>query len=91
VTLAGERELWLMGLVGENPLKVADAGEKNWFSYVEWSPNGSRLLYIKHTSVSGQIKDSMEITNLGSGATTTLMTDNTLRSFIWLRDGGFSM
>ncbi len=87
LTLADEREMWLMGPEGEHPLKVADAGEKNWFSYVNWSPNGSRLLYIKHTSVSGQIRNSIEITDLKRGTTATVLADDTLRTVNWLRDG----
>ena len=87
LTLADEREMWLIGLGSESPLKVADAGEKNWFSNLNWSPDGSRLLYIKHTSESGQFRNSLAITDLKSGTTATLLPDDLFGDLQWLRDG----
>ncbi len=86
-TTANEREMWLMGIGGESPRKLADAGENNWFSHVEWSPDGARLLYIKLSPSRGSLKSALETRDLKGGTAATLFSDARLRSVSWLRDG----
>ena len=86
-TDADERQMWLMGIQGDHPRKLADAGRGNWFSYIEWSPDGSRLLYIKRVPAADHVQNFMEMRDLKSGSTTTLLSGNTLRSVSWLHDG----
>jgi eukaryotic-like serine/threonine-protein kinase len=86
-TQANEQQLWLMGIQGDHLQKVADAGAKNWFSYIEWSPDGSRLLYIKRVPTADHVQNFMEMRDLKSGSTTTLLSGDTLRSVSWLHDG----
>jgi DNA-binding winged helix-turn-helix (wHTH) protein/Tol biopolymer transport system component len=86
-TDANEQVMWLMNIGGDRPRKVADAGAKNWFSYVEWSPDGSHLLYLKRVPAANNVLSSMEVRDLKSGSTTTLLSSNTLRSVYWLHDG----
>lgn len=82
-----DQKMWLMDIGGDRPRKVADAGAKNWFSYVEWSPDGSHLLYIKRVPTAGHVQNSMELRDLKSGSTTTLLSNDLLGSLSWLRDG----
>jgi eukaryotic-like serine/threonine-protein kinase len=86
-TTANEREMWLMGIGGESPRKLGDAGENNWFTHVEWSPDGARLLYIKLSPSGGSLNAFLETRDLKSGTTATLLSDTRLRSVNWLRDG----
>ena len=39
------REVWVMGVQGENPHKVLAAGENESIALVHWSPDGQRLAY----------------------------------------------
>jgi eukaryotic-like serine/threonine-protein kinase len=77
----------LMGIQGDHLRKVADAGARNLFSYIEWSPDGSRLLYIKRVPAADHVQNFMEMRELKSGSTTTLLSGDTLRSVDWLHDG----
>jgi eukaryotic-like serine/threonine-protein kinase len=86
-TTADEREMWLMGIGGESPRKLGDAGENNWFTHVEWSPDGARLLYIKLSPSGGSLNAFLETRDLKSGTTAALLSDTSLRSVNWLRDG----
>ena len=86
-TDAGERQMWLMGIQGDHLRKMADAGRGNWFSYIEWSPDGSRLLYIKRVPTADHVQNFMETRDLKSGSTTTVLSADTLRSVYWLHDG----
>jgi DNA-binding winged helix-turn-helix (wHTH) protein/Tol biopolymer transport system component len=86
-TTVEEREMWLMGVEGESPRRLADAGEKNWFTQIQWSPDGSRLLYIKLVPSAGRIQASMETRDLKGGVAATVLSDDRLRSLYWLPDG----
>jgi DNA-binding winged helix-turn-helix (wHTH) protein/Tol biopolymer transport system component len=86
-TDAGERQMWLMGIQGDHLRKMADAGRGNWFSYIEWSPDGSRLLYIKRVPTADHLQNFMEMRDLKSGSTTAVLSGDTLRSVYWLHDG----
>jgi len=86
-TKEDERVLWISDLEGKKPRKMADAGVKNWFSHLEWSPDGSHLLYIKRVPTAGGLQNSMEIQDVEKGATTTLLSDDSMASLIWLHDG----
>lgn len=86
-TTEGENEMWVTGIGGDGPRKMAEAGPKNWFSFIEWSPDGSRLLYIKRVPVADHVQNLMEIQDIQGGGATTLLSDKTLNSVYWLRDG----
>jgi Tol biopolymer transport system component len=79
LTLAGRRELWVMGVSGENARKVLTVGEQSGIQSVQWSPDGSRLLYLKGNDI--------EMQDLKSGRQFTLLSDSQLRDLYWLRDG----
>jgi eukaryotic-like serine/threonine-protein kinase len=41
------REVWVMGVQGDNPRRVLAAREDEWLDGVQWSPDGHRLVYSK--------------------------------------------
>lgn len=86
-TTEDERVMWVSDIEGKRPRRIADAGAKNWFSFIEWSPDGSHLLYIKRMPITGRVQNSMEIQDVQKGGTTTLLPDDSLVSLKWLRDG----
>jgi DNA-binding winged helix-turn-helix (wHTH) protein/Tol biopolymer transport system component len=86
-TMANEREMWVADIDGNGPRKVADAGAKDWFSNIEWSPDGSHLLYIKRVPTADHLQNSIEIQDVHNGSTTTLISDDSLVSLNWLHDG----
>jgi DNA-binding winged helix-turn-helix (wHTH) protein/Tol biopolymer transport system component len=86
-TEANEQQMWVMGIGGDHRLKVAEAGGKNWFSSIEWSPDGSHLLYIKRVPTADHLQNFMELRDLKSGSTTTLLSGSTLHNLYWLQDG----
>jgi eukaryotic-like serine/threonine-protein kinase len=81
------RELWLMGVNGEMPRKLADAGNRSRFWSVVWSPDGSRLLYIRNDWSKGDMRASIETRQLKGGPPRTLLSDDRLRNLYWLPDG----
>jgi eukaryotic-like serine/threonine-protein kinase len=86
-TLENEREMWIADIEGNGPRKVADAGAKNWFSCIEWSPDGSRLLYIKRVPTANHVQDFIEIQDVRNGSTATQLFEGSLMSLNWLHDG----
>jgi DNA-binding winged helix-turn-helix (wHTH) protein/Tol biopolymer transport system component len=86
-TTARGGEMWLLDVTGQSPRKLFDAGEHNYFTHAQWSPDGTRLLYIKHVSSAGRFLASMETRALNGGTAGRLLSDTRLRSLHWLRDG----
>ena len=86
-TTDDERVMWVGEIEAGQPRKVADAGFKNWFSNIVWSPDGSRLLYIKHVAAADHAQNFMEIHDVKSGRVTPLLPDDDLRSVYWMHDG----
>jgi serine/threonine protein kinase len=88
MTMSGRRELWVMGATGENPHKVLTVGEQSSVQNVQWSPDGTRLLYQKGDNTEDYVTpESLEIKDLKSGRQYTLLSDPKLRDLHWLRDG----
>jgi WD40 repeat protein len=86
-TMENEREMWVADVEGKAPRKVADAGANNWFSYVEWSPEGSHLLYIKRVPTADHVQNFIDIQDVHNGVMATLLSDDSLLSLNWLHDG----
>jgi eukaryotic-like serine/threonine-protein kinase len=78
------RELWVMGLDGSNPRKLLDAGDLGNLESVRWSPDGTKLLYLKHDETT---RRSIEIQDVRSSASHVVFSDPQLRDLYWLRDG----
>jgi len=90
------REIWVMGIDGDNPQKVLALREHEWLSNVHWSPDGQRLAYLKgqHTETTPSAagiagRSSIETCDL-KGANLTVVvpySDLWLSDFCWLPDG----
>ena len=46
-TMADGHELWVMDTDGGNPRKLLDVGENDDVGNLQWSPDGTKLLYLK--------------------------------------------
>ena len=79
------RELWVMDTDGGNPRKLLDVGERGNLESVRWSPDGTKLLYLK--SDEDGPRRSIEIRDVKSGASHVVFSDPQLRDLYWLRDG----
>jgi len=86
-TRVWRRELWLMGPNGETPRKLYDAGEKNSYWSIVWSPDGTRLLYMRNDWSGRDLQVTMETRGVKGGPVTKLLSDGRLRSLHWLPDG----
>jgi Tol biopolymer transport system component len=87
LTRAWGRELWSMGPNGEVARKLADAGDRRAYWSVVWSPDGTRLLYIRRDWSKGDLHASLETQQPKGGPAKTLLYDDRLRSLYWLPDG----
>ena len=73
----GYREIWLMDANGRNARKLYEVDENSSFAFVDWSPDGRRLLYWKERRTDGKLEVSLESRDLrGSPATVLLTTPN---------------
>jgi len=86
-TRAWKQELWVMSPSGEAPRKLSDAGNRSNYWSVVWSPDGTRLLYMRYDWNRPDLKVTMETRDVRNGAVTTLLADSRLRSLHWLADG----
>ena len=79
------RELWVMDTDGGNPRKLLDVGENGDVESVQWSPDGTKLLYLN--SNENGARRSIEILDVKSSASHVVLSDPQLRDLYWLRDG----
>jgi serine/threonine protein kinase len=79
------REIWVMGIQGDNPQKVLEVGGDEYVRSVQWSPDGHRLAYIAVRHLT-----SLETCDL-KGANRTVVVpagnDLLLDDFRWLPEG----
>ena len=89
------REIWVMGIHGDNPQKVLALEEHELLNNVHWSPDGQRLAYLKgqHTetphSASLPVRSSIETCDLKGARRTVVVPYSNLwlSDFCWLPDG----
>ncbi len=58
------REIWVMGVQGDNPQKVLGLGKDETIEDVEWSPDGQRLAYLikaQHSALRADAKTTSQI------------------------------
>jgi Tol biopolymer transport system component len=80
-------ELWLMNSDGSQPRKLLDiAGYSNSLT---WSPNGTRLAYMKASYWPGYKEEvQIETIDLATGDTKTTFSDDKIGGgLVWSRDG----
>jgi len=83
------REIWVMGIQGDNPQKVLALGENEFFNAVRWSPDGQRLAYIRVRRSPERNQASIETCDLKGTTRTVVVPDSdlTLSDLCWLPDG----
>jgi DNA-binding winged helix-turn-helix (wHTH) protein/Tol biopolymer transport system component len=86
-TTENEREMWVADIEGTRARKIGDAEGKNWFSLIEWSPDGSHLLDIKRLPTADHVQNVVEVRDVQNGRATTLFSSDSLHSVNWLHDG----
>ena len=79
------RELWVMDTDGGNPRKLLNVGENGDIDSVQWSPDGTKLLYLK--SDENGTRRSIELRDVKSGDSHVVLSNPQLREPYWLRDG----
>jgi Tol biopolymer transport system component len=77
------RELWVMDTDGDNSRKLLDVGDVGNLGSVQWSPDGTKLLYLK----SDEHGTAIEMRDVKSSASHVVFSDPQLRDLYWLRDG----
>lgn len=86
-TSPNENEIWIAGIGGDPPRKVADSQAPNWFSYLAWSPDGSHLVFLRRVPAGNTVQSIMEVQDLMSSRKTVLLTGYGLQSLYWMHDG----
>jgi Tol biopolymer transport system component len=77
------RELWVMDTEGGNARKLLDAGDQSGFEAAQWSPDGTKLLYLKNHE-DGRSMEFLDVTTLDHHVVIPKLEGVEL---FWLRDG----
>ena len=79
----GPREVWLMGPNGEHARKLWETDANSAVVYVQWSPDGRQLAYLKIGT------DAIEMRDLNGGSSKTVLSvaGQDIHDFLWLPDG----
>ena len=78
----GPREVWLIGPEGEHPRKLWETDADSAVVYVQWSPDGRRLAYLKAGT------EAIEMRDLNGGPPKTMLSaGQDILDFLWLPDG----
>ncbi len=75
------KEIWVMGLGGEEPRKIFTAKEGEGFVQAAWSPDGSRIAYLRLSLAAGSDPAALESFDLKARKVTTLLSDPQLAGF----------
>lgn len=78
-------EIWITGLEGQEPRRVAATDPEFRFTRVEWSSDGRRLTYMKYRQ--GGTEAVLESIAAKGGGLETLISDQRIRDFCLLPDG----
>jgi eukaryotic-like serine/threonine-protein kinase len=82
------REIWVMGIFGDNPQRILAVGAHEWLQWVHWSPDGKRLAYIKSLGSSNRPQTALETCDLrGKRVTVVVPVNLVLNDFCWLPEG----
>lgn len=79
-----EEKYWLMDPNGENAHPLMDLERRYQFRGPKWSPDGSRIVYLKNTF--GTTDGSIEARSISDGSTAVLLAGMSLLDFWWTAD-----
>jgi Tol biopolymer transport system component/predicted Ser/Thr protein kinase len=89
----GDRTIWLVGTNGQDPRMLAEGEQGTGFMQVVWSPDGSRIAYLKVHQSSEAFECTLEDLDLQGGPVVTVLTGDNLcknpQGFWWAPDGRF--
>jgi Tol biopolymer transport system component len=87
----GDQTIWLMSVSGEAPRMLAQGDEATGFRQVAWSPDGSRIAYLKIHQVFDAFECAIEDRDLQGGPAVVVLTGANLcenpQGFWWAPDG----
>jgi serine/threonine protein kinase/Tol biopolymer transport system component len=87
----GDQTIWLVGINGQDPRMLAKGGEATGYTHVAWSPDGSRIAYLKLHQGFDATECSIENRDLVGGQPSVVVTGDNLcqnaQGFWWARDG----
>jgi len=87
------REIWLMGLQGEEPRRLVPGSEDDGFFWAAWSPTGQRIAYARFHRTPDKLECSIESRDLKGGQPTLILSDPRLCfsniNFLWYPGGRF--
>src|SRR6267154_1571406 len=70
----GDRTIWLVGTNGQDPRMLAEGDQGTGFMQVVWSPDGSRIAYLKVHQSFDAFECTLEDRNLQGGTAVTVLT-----------------
>src|SRR5207302_5254122 len=79
------RELWVMNANGEEARRLLAIERGATFLQVAWAPDGQRLAYLKHDSLTQE--RTIESCDLTGGQTRRIWSDRRLKTFCWTPRG----
>jgi eukaryotic-like serine/threonine-protein kinase len=87
----GDQTVWLAGVDGEPPIRLAQGDEATGFTHVVWSPDGSRIAYLKVHQASGAFECALEDRDRQGGPAVLVAAGANLcqnpQGFWWAPDG----
>jgi len=87
----GDQSIWLVGASGQAPRMLAQGDEATGFMQVGWSPDGSRIAYLRVHQVFDAFECDIENRDLQGGPAVAVVTGSNLcqdpQGFWWAPDG----
>jgi serine/threonine protein kinase len=81
-------QIWLMGPHGEQPHPVFESDEDSRYEVVRWSPDGSRLIYLRTHETGDASEGMVQSRDLEGGPPVTILSSTELvGDFYWLTGG----
>ena len=86
-----DEAIWLIGVNGQSPRMIAEAGVASGFMQATWSPDGKRIAYLKGHQVYDTFNCALENQEAEGGTPVVVLTGTNLcqnqQGFWWAPDG----